>query len=259
MELGLRGRVALITGGSGAIGRAVAKVFLAEGARVALSARDPAKLEAAVAEAGGTPETIGAFPADCTDADAIAGAVQRAVERFGTLHILVNSTGAAKGGDFRTLSAADWSESVASKLLGQVYSARAVLPYMERQRWGRIINIIGTHGRVSPPLALPAGVTNAGLLNFTKGLARAVAQHNILVTGVNPGPLYSPRVDYLIERQMAATGKSRDALLRAWEDEVPLGRLGRPEEVANMILFLLSDESTFSTGSEFVCDGGLTA
>lgn len=120
MDLELRGRVALITGGSGAVGRAVTKLFLGEGARVALCARDPAKLEAVVAEARGTPETIGAFPADCTDVDAIAEGVRGVAEPFGTIHVLGNSTGAARGGDFRALSAADWSESVASKLLGKV-------------------------------------------------------------------------------------------------------------------------------------------
>ncbi len=259
MDLGLKGKVALITGGSGAIGLAVARGLSAEGAEVVLPARRSGPLRAAaraVAKASGRP--VLAVPGDMTRPADVRRVVRRSLDRHGTIHVLVNTVGAAKAGAFEGLSKDDWAESFASKTLGQILCAREVFPHMRRQRWGRIINLIGTHGRLAPDYAMPAGVTNAGLLSFTKALAKIGAPVNVLVNGVNPGPVAGSRMEYVIRARAAADGISLRAARRAFFEMIPLGRFGTPGEIADLVCFLASERAGFITGALIDIDGGQT-
>jgi NAD(P)-dependent dehydrogenase (short-subunit alcohol dehydrogenase family) len=259
MDLGLKGKVALITGGSGAIGLAVARGLSAEGAEVVLTARRAGPLRAAareLAKRSGTP--VLAIPGDMTRPADVHRVVRRALERHGAIHILVNTVGAAKAGPFERLSKEDWEESFASKTLGQILCAKEVFPHMHRQRWGRIINLIGTHGRLAPDYAMPAGVTNAGLLSFTKALAKLGGKANVLVNGVNPGPVEGPRMDYVIRGRAATDGVSLRAARRAFVERIPLGRFAAPKEIADLVSFLASERASFVTGALIDIDGGQT-
>jgi 3-oxoacyl-[acyl-carrier protein] reductase len=260
MDLGLEGKVALVTGGSGDIGLAVARRLHAEGAEVVLTARRVQPLRAAaraVAGASGRPVLV--VPADMTRPPDVRRAVERALARHGAIHVLVNSVGAASAGPFATLSKRDWEASFASKVLGQVLCAKEVFPHMCRQRWGRIVNLIGTHARLAPPYAMPAGVTNAGLLNFTQALAKLGASANVLVNGVNPGPVTGRRMDYVLRGRAAAERISVAAARRVVVDRIPLRRFGEPEEIADVVAFLASERASFITGAFIDVDGGQTA
>lgn len=188
----------------------------------------------------------------------VGGYYMQAEDELGGIEILVNSIGAAKSGRFLDLGEADWEASLALKLLGQIRCTRAVLPLMRRQRWGRIIHVIGHKGRQPDPQAIPAGVANAGLINFVKALAQEVARDNILVTGVSPCPLETRRLDYLIEKSAGMEGVSPEEVRRRYLAEIPLGRFARPEEIADVIIFLASERASYVTGTVIEVDGGAT-
>ncbi len=183
--------------------------------------------------------------------------VRGVVEQLGGIDILVNSIGAAKGGHFLELTENDWEESLALKLLGQIRCCREVLPFL-RARGGVIVNVIGHRGKQRDGRALPAGVANAGLINFTMGLAQEEARYGIRVVGVNPAPVETRRLQYVFETEARVLGVSVEEARRRWLSHVPLGRAAAPEEIANVIVFLASERASFVTGTVVHVDGGAT-
>jgi NAD(P)-dependent dehydrogenase (short-subunit alcohol dehydrogenase family) len=255
MDLGLAGKCALVTGGSMGIGKAAALALAAEGCRVAIAARGAEALAEAAAEIG--KETL-AVKADCTKPEDIRRMVEEALARFGRIDILVNSIGAAKSGDFLALSDEDWRESLELKLYGIVRACREVVPHMRRRRWGRIVNVIGHRGRQPDTQAMPAGVANAGLINFTKALADEVVPDGILVNGVSPCPMETRRLDYMVRARAQMTGVSEEEARAEFLRDIPIGRFARPEEIAPLIAFLASERNSYVTGTTIAIDGGAT-
>jgi NAD(P)-dependent dehydrogenase (short-subunit alcohol dehydrogenase family) len=259
MDLGLEGQGCLITGGSRGIGRATALALCREGARVAVAAREPAVLEetaaAIEAETGRRPETV---VADCTRAADVTAMVETVARRLGRIDILVNSIGAAKGGDFLRLTEEDWEDSLALKLMGQIRCCREVLAGMRAQGRGAIVNVIGHRGKQPDGHALPAGVANAGLMNFTLGLAQEEARHGIRVVGINPAPVETRRLQSVFDTEARLQGISTEEARRRWLAQVPLGRAASPAEIAAVIVFLASPRASFVTGAILHVDGGAT-
>ena len=258
MNLGLDGKVALVMGGSRGIGKATAVGLAEEGARVAIAARDEATLEAAAID---VQRLTGQRPielvCDCTRTIETAAAVATVTAFLGGLDIVVNSVGAATGGAFLELSPADWADSLAGKLHAQINACRDALPAL-RARGGVIVNVIGHRGKQPDGKALPAGVANAGLMNFTIGLAREEARHGVRVVGVNPAPVETRRLTSVFETEAKLLGVSLDEARRRWLSHVPLGRAATPEEIANVIVFLASPRASFVTGTIVHVDGGAT-
>jgi NAD(P)-dependent dehydrogenase (short-subunit alcohol dehydrogenase family) len=188
--------------------------------------------------------------------------VNRAVEtvkgRFGRLDILVNNAGAIRGGDFAKIPDEQWAGDWSLKLLGYVRMARAVFPLMQAQGGGRIVNVVGAAARNPTAGYLPGGIANAGLINFTKGLADLGAPSNILVTAVSPAATATSRWETLIAQQAAAAGKSVEAYRREVENGYPLKRIARPEDIADLVCFLVSARASFLTVICITVDGGAT-
>lgn len=255
MDLGLKGRCALVTGGSMGIGKAAALELAAEGCRVAIAACGREALDAAATEIG--PETL-ALQADCTRPEEIRRMVAEVHGRFGRIDILVNSIGAARSGHFLKLSDEDWRESLELKLFGIVRCCREVIPRMRSQRWGRIVNLIGHRGRQPETQAMPAGVANAGLINFTKALADEFVRDGILVNGVSPCPMETRRLDYMVKAKAAMSGISEEAAREEFLRDIPIGRFAKPEEIAPLIAFLVSARNSYISGTTIAIDGGAT-
>jgi len=246
MELGLTNKVALVTGGSLGIGAATAKLLAQEGATIAISARRENELNATAAQIR---EETGAevvpISADCTLETDVNSVVRQVIDRHGRIDILVNSVGNAKAGNFLELSEEDWQQSLALKLMGQIRMAKEVFPHMQKQKWGRIVNVIGTHAWLAEAHAMPAGVANAGLLNFTRALAELGGPDGVLVNGVNPGTVRTARLEYLI-----AQGVEYDL------NTITLHRFAEADEIANAIVFLASERASYICGSVLNVDGG---
>ncbi|HEV8437631.1 MAG TPA: SDR family oxidoreductase [Methylomirabilota bacterium] len=259
MELGLRGKTALVTGGSKGIGRAVAYGLAAEGARVAICSRDAEALGRAAREIEAkTGVAVLTMAADLSELETVRRVTTEAVSRLGRLDILVNNAGAIKGGDFLTTPDDEWLRGWSLKLLGYIRMAREVLPVMQRQGGGRIINVVGAAARNPAPTYMMGGTANAALINFTKALADLGAPSNVLVTAVSPGPVKTERWDQLARQQAEAAGKDVESHVKEQNARMPLGRIAMPEEVADLVCFLASERATFLTGITITVDGGST-
>jgi NAD(P)-dependent dehydrogenase (short-subunit alcohol dehydrogenase family) len=257
MDLGLRGKVALITGGSKGIGRAAATGLALEGAKVAICARRAELLERAAGEiAQATGGEALPVPGDMSkpgDADRVAAAV---VSRFGRIDILVNNAGAAPGGLLLNLTEEDWALAMQLKFLGYVRCCKAVIPHMLKQGGGRIVNIVGNDGVKPAYWELTASAANAAGLATIQALAEQYGKHNIQVNAINPGPVSTERWDGLVRAYARDKNLPLDEAARRGVASIPLGRICTPEEVADVAVFVASDRARFMNGASITLDGG---
>lgn len=261
MDLGLRGKSVLVTAASAGIGRATALAFAHEGARVALCARDTAALEAAAGDIRtAVPGTdVLAIRCDLTDGAQIDAMVAQVVAKFGTVHVLVNNAGGPPPGTSAQVGDADWQRAFELTLMSAVRCTRAALPHMRRQRWGRVINVSSYSVKQPIPDILLSNSLRLGVSGWAKTLATEVARDNVLVNTVGPGWTRTDRVTQMLGARAAAQGAGATAadaeatIVR----NVPLGRLGEPAEIADVIVFLGSERASFVTGTFLAVDGGV--
>ena len=256
MELGISGRVALVTGGSKGIGRAIAAGLASEGCRIAIAARGAEALREARDSLAAKGADVLILPADLTEPDAPRRVVEGVTARFGRLDILVNNAGAIRGGDFLATPAEQWADDWRLKVLGYVRMAQSAIPVMRSGRWGRIVNVIGAAARNPATTYMAGGIANAGLINFTRALADLAAADGILVNAVSPGATATERWDRLVAQQAEAQGRPVEALRAEVARKQPLGRIGRPEDIADVVVFLASERAGFLTGASITVDGG---
>jgi len=254
MDLGLRDKAVLVTGASKGIGLACAAAFLREGARVAMVSRSQPNLDAAIASlAPARPVTI---VADLVHADEAARAVDAAEAALGPLDVLVNSAGAARRYPPEELNADAWHAAMDAKFFSYVHPLDVVVRRMGARGRGAVVNVIGFGGKVASPVHLPGGAANAALMLVTAGLAAAYGPRGVRVNGVNPGGTLTGRMQEGLAAEARMTGKSADELLAMAQARIPLRRLGNPEEVAEVVLFLASDRASYVTGAIVPMDGG---
>ena len=255
MELGLKGKVAAITGGSEGIGRATALRLAADGAKVAICARRKDVLEATAREIKDrTGADVLTVVADAAQAADMPRFVDEVVRHFGRIDILVNNAGGTGQSAFDKVGDPEWATDLEIKVMGQVRAARAALPHMKQQGGGRIINLNMVGAKQPGAAMFPTTVSRAAGLALTKGLSKELAPFNILVNAVAVGKIKSmqqerraAREKITVEEHYAKTGKT-----------IPLGRVGESEEVANVIAFLASDAASYVTGCCVNVDGGLS-
>lgn len=258
MDLGMKNKVVLITGGSKGIGLACARGFLAEGARVALVSRSQANLDAATASlsAGDRVMTIAA---DLIQVDVAPKIVRHVEESLGPIDILVNSAGAAKRYLPEELQAGSWHDAMDAKYFTYIHAMDAVLPGMAGRGRGVVINIIGGGGKVASSIHLPGGAANSALMLATVGLAQVYAPKRVRIAGINPGSTMTERVKEGLAVAAKQQGISPEQALAEGQAKVPLRRFAAPEDIANAVLFLASDRASYITGAILPMDGGAHA
>jgi 3-oxoacyl-[acyl-carrier protein] reductase len=257
MELNMRGQVALVTGASKGIGKAIAQALAAEGVNLALCARGADLLEA-VAEALQQRHDVRVLPvsADLSSLNGVRSLVQQTVHHFSTVDILVNNAGAIRAGSLFAKPDEDWHTDWSLKVFGYIRLIREILPLMQAKGGGRIVNIIGTAGRQPSADYIAGGGANAALMNMTKALADEGAPHGVLVNAINPGPIRTERWDTLIAAMAAERGLKAQEMEASWMAGNPLKRPGEPHEVAGLTVFLASPLASYMTGTIIPVDGG---
>ncbi|HLH27216.1 MAG TPA: SDR family NAD(P)-dependent oxidoreductase [Chloroflexota bacterium] len=256
MDLELGGKVAVLTGASKGIGYASARALAREGARVAICARGVEQLErAAAALRAETGAEVLPVPADMGVRDDARRLMAQTAERFGRIDVLVNCAGSSPGGLLLNITEEQWFASMNLKFLGYVRAMTEAIPYMLAGGGGRIVNVIGNDGNKPSYWELTPGAANAAGINVSRALAEQYAPHGILINVVNPGPVATDRWDGL-EKQMAKDRNiSQEAAHRLAERSIPIGRICRPEEVADLVCFLASGRNTFMAGAVVNIDG----
>lgn len=256
MNLGIAGKSALIAASSRGLGRAVAHALAAEGCCITINARDPAALAATAAEiAAATGAQVHTHAADVADPAACKDLVQSAADRFGSVDILVTNTGGPRPGPFADLDDDAWRTALDLTLLNVVRLIRAAEPHMRAQQWGRIINITSTSAKEPITGLLLSNAMRAAVHGLAKTLSRELAPH-ILVNNVCPGLHRTDRLEHLAQVRAKAWDCTVDQAFDRLTASIPLGRLGRPEELGATVAFLCSDRASFITGQSIVVDGG---
>ena len=248
MDLGLQGKVALVTGGSRGLGRAIALGLAQEGCSVAISARGQETLDQTVAELHESGvDTLG-IAADMTVAKDIEHVVERVIDRFGTIHVLVNNVGGSRGGPSPTDE--DWQGALDINLFSTIRTTRLVLPYMQRQGYGRIINVASIYGRESG--GNPTyNAAKASIISFSKTLALQMASRGITVNSLCPGSILFPGGGWARRVE-----QDPEAMLDFIRRDMPAGRFGKAEEIGAVAVFLASAQASLLTGAAINVDGG---
>jgi 3-oxoacyl-[acyl-carrier protein] reductase len=255
MDLGLHGKVAIITGGTQGIGKATAEQLAAEGARVVIVARGQARLDEVAAGIRASGGVVHPVAADVAQADAASRIVSEAIQAFGAIDILINNAGTSATGAFESVTDEAWQSDFDLKLFAAVRLVREAVPHLRRQGGGRIVNVTNIGAKAPGARTMPTTVTRAAGQAMTKALSKEYAPDNILVNSVCIGLVRAGQH----ETKARLAGVDLETHYATLGKTVPLGRVGQAHEAAKVIAFLVSDMASFVTGSSINIDGGASA
>ncbi|MGI4814548.1 MAG: SDR family NAD(P)-dependent oxidoreductase [Janthinobacterium lividum] len=256
MDLNLQGKIAVVTGGSKGIGLACARELAREGARVTIISRDAANIETARKQLAAEGFEVSGLAANLSDYASAVDAVSKIESDVGPIDVLVNSAGAAKRYDPDTLDGEALRAGMEAKYFPIVNMQEAVLQRMRTRKRGAIVNIIGNGGKVGTAMHISGGAANAAAMLSTVGLASYYASQGIRINGINPGGTLTDRVNEGLAVESKRSGISIDDALARAQSAVPMGRFAKPEEVAEVAVFLASDRASYVTGAIVPMDGG---
>ncbi|MEQ6333754.1 SDR family oxidoreductase [Sphingobium sp. MK2] len=258
MDLGLNGKIVMISGGANGLGLAIARLFAAEGALLSLCSRNSANLEEAsrlIAHEFGSSPLV--YAADLADKRQIENWVAATTAHYGKIDVLINNASGTRGGSFLSISAEQIADGMAVKLFGYLDTVRAVLPVMRDHRAGVIINVVGVTGAQPVAGAFSGALAGGALLSFTKALSNELAADGIRVNAVSPGMTATHRHDAMLSA-MINSGMTYDEAEAASVRDIPLGRPADPAEIGSMVVFLASERASYITGTNINVDGGFT-
>lgn len=264
MDLGLENKVALVTGGTKGIGKAIAKALADEGAQVVICGRGKDNLEKTKKDIESSGKNVLAIQADLTKQADVDHLISTIIETHNTIDILINNAGMTPGfNHFENITLEDWENIFDLNVFGTVRVTKAVLPYMKKANYGRIINL-GSESGVQPDAFMPEyNATKAALINLTKSLSKAYAKDGILINTVSPAFVMTPLLENAMQQDAEKQGISFDKAVHQFLEEnrphIEVKRPGNPEEVASSVVYLASDKSSFINGANIRVDGGSVA
>lgn len=258
MDLGLKDRAAIVTGASQGIGKAIALSLSQEGARVTICARNKDVLTKAANEIQAqTKNEVLPVRADVTKREEIEALVSAAYGRFKRVDILVNNTGGPPSTTFEETSDQHWHNTYSLLFMSVVHACRAVIPHMQKARWGRIINMTSFVAKQPADNLILSNAIRAGIFGLSKSLSIELAPHGILVNAVCPGWTLTKRVENLAKSRAEAQNEASERIIEGWKSQIPLRRMAQPREIADLVTFLASDRASYITGAVIQIDGGV--
>jgi len=258
MELGLKGRGVIVAASSEGIGLATAQAFAREGAQVAMCARTEKTLMGAAEKIRQeTGAEVLAQPLDVTDAAAVQRFTEHTAKQFGRIDVCVTNAGGPPAKNFLSISTDEWRRAVEMNFLSVVYMARAVIPYMQRHRWGRIITITSVSVKQPVPDLIMSNAVRSAVVGLVKSLSNEFGKDGILVNNVGPGYTATERLKELAGTRSLAAGVPVEKIYEHWAAEAPVRRVGEPREIADLIVWLASERASYVTGQTVLADGGI--
>lgn len=258
MQTGLKAKSIIVAASSQGMGRSTAEAFAAEGSKLAMCARNERTLRVAADEIR-SKYNVKVFDQvlDVTDAEGVRSFVQTVAERFGGVDVCVTNAGGPPAKNFLSITPDDWHKAIETNFLSVVHFAREVVPYMQKKRWGRFITITSTSVRQPIPDLVLSNSVRPAVVGLVKSLALEFGNDGITVNNIAPGYTATDRLSELSKVRALAAGVSEQEIRERWAAEIPLRRLGKPEEIADAILWLASDRAAYITGQTIIVDGGI--
>ena len=258
MDLGLTNKIAVVGASSKGLGKAIALGLAQEGAKVTICARNNDVLEKTADEIrNATNSDVLAIPTDVSQPKEVETLIAKSIGHFGGIDILVNNAGGPRAGRFDDLSAEDYQDAVHLNLMSTINLCRAVVPWMRKRGSGRIINLTSVSVKQPVDGLMLSNMARTGVIGFAKTLATELASDKILVNNVSPGIIFTDRIKQLATVRAEEAGITFDEALEKMTADIPLGRIGDPEEFANLVVFLASERSSYITGATIQVDGGM--
>src|SRR5689334_6533349 len=258
MDLGLKGRGVIVAASSEGIGRATAEAFAREGAQVAMCARTEKTLrEAAEKIRTETGVEVYAEPLDVTDAAAVQRFTDTVAKQFGRIDVCVTNAGGPPAKNFLSVSLDEWRKAVDMNFMSVVHFARSVIPHMQRHRWGRIVTITSVTVKQPVDALVMSNAVRAAVVGLVKSLSNEFGKDGITVNNVAPGYTATERLKELAGVRALAAGTSPEKIYETWAADTPVRRLGQPQEIADVIVWLASERASYVTGQTVLADGGI--